>query len=352
MNIIFVKKIEKYLINHNFTLKEVITTLNDNDIKNLFFVKKNKIIGSITDGDIRRGLIKGFGFNDNIQKFINSNPLVVYSKTNFDKIKNFMMTNFINCIPLVNKKNIPLGMYINLIDSTENILNVPLFIMAGGKGTRLQEFTKKIPKPLLKINNKSIIEHIILRAKKLGIFEFIISINYLGSFIKKTLKNGRQLDVKINYIEEKKELGTAGSLSLLKKKLVRGEEIIVTNGDILSNINYQDLIKFHRLHNSVATMVVSTYVSNIPYGVVNSKKLEIIDLQEKPSFQHYVNAGIYVINKKYLSLMKKNEQLDMTDFFNILKKHKKKIIIYPIYDRWHDIGDKAEYLNIRNNNIF
>lgn len=349
MSIIFVKKTDEYLIDDSFTLKNVILALNKNDIKNLFLIKNKKLIGSITDGDIRRGFIKGFGFNDNIQKFINKNPIVVYSKTSLKVITVLMIKNFINCIPLVDKKNKLLGMYINLVNSSQNVFDVPLFIMAGGKGSRLQELTKKIPKPLLKVNNKSIIEHIISRAKKLGIFKFIISINYLGSFIKNTLKNGDQFDVKINYIQEKKELGTAGSLSLVKKEALRREEIIVTNADILSNIDYQDLVKFHRQHNSEATMVVSTYINNIPYGVVNSKRLEFIDLQEKPSFQYYINVGIYVINKSCLSLIRKNKFLHMTDFFNILKKNKKKTIIYPIYDTWHDIGDKEKYLNIKYN---
>ncbi len=222
-----------------------------------------------------------------------------------------------------------------------------MVIMAGGKGTRLKNYTKDKPKPMLEINGKPILERIINGAKIHGINQFNISINYLGKKIVNYFKDGKNFDSKIVYIKEKKPLGTAGSIGHLKLNQIKANPIIVINGDVLSDINYYDLIKFHKENKSFATMVVSLHAVNIPYGVIKTHNLQIKNFKEKPTINYQINSGIYLLNKECIKYIKKNRYLDMTTLFEILIKKKKKVLVYPIHEKWNEIGQIKDYNKVK-----
>jgi dTDP-glucose pyrophosphorylase len=325
----------KTLLPLDTTIKSCIDSLNYSGKKIVMITDKdNFLFGIVTDGDIRRGLINGFNLESSIENLINKNPLVVSSKLSRNKILQIMNSNKIQQIPLVNDKH----MWEEL-ESIETQSTV-MVIMAGGKGKRLYPLTQNLPKPMLKINDKPILEHIINGAKENGFRNFIISLNYLGDIIQKYFEDGNRLGVKIEYIIEETPLGTAGALSLLKNKLTNS--FIVTNGDIITNVNYNKLLDFHIENNSYATMSVRTQFWKNPFGVVKTKGIEITHFEEKPMIQNYINAGIYVLEPTILDLLEKSTYCDMPTLFMRARGNFKKIIAFPIYENWTDIGQPSD----------
>ena len=212
-----------------------------------------------------------------------------------------------------------------------------MLIMAGGKGIRLRPLTSKTPKPMLLVNNKPLIENIIINAKRKGISNFIISTNYLGEKIKKYLKNGKELGVKIKYISERKPLGTAGSLSLLKDF---NKTIILSNADIISDIDYSEMINYHNKKKSMITVSAKIIRNTINYGNIITKGSRVLNIIEKPVKDQKINAGIYVINPEIKKFLKKNSYQDMTNLINLLLKRKCKVEIFPLHETWTDYGLK------------
>ena len=328
-------------ISDSKNLKEAISKLNKSGKKILFVKnKKNKILGSLSDGDIRTSLINGYGLNDNIKKFINNNFIYIKNLDEIKKKLKIIKREQIKFVPICCKDK----KIINIIDFSLNFSFIKntssFFILAGGLGKRMKYLTKKKPKPMLLINKKPIIEHIIIKAKKQGFENFTISLGYLGHQIKKYFKDGSNLGVKISYIFEKKKLGTAGFLSLSKIK--HSENFIVTNGDTLTNINYIDLLNFHINNKSMATMAIQKKKNSEKLGVVHTKGNNFLNIIEKPINTYNINSGIYVLNKNSLKYLKKNKHMDMTNFFNLLKEKKKKIMVFPIFENWLDIANQDD----------
>ena len=217
--------------------------------------------------------------------------------------------------------------------------------MAGGYGKRLLPLTKKKPKALVKIHNKPMVEHIILRAKKSGFYNFILSINYLGNQIKKYFRKQKNFEAKISYIKEKKPLGTAGSLYLLKN--LKDQHVLVTNCDVISDIDYFDVIKYHKFNSADVTMVVKRYETKNPFGVIETKGNNFVSYYEKPVKYENINAGIYVFNVKTFKFLKKEKYKDMNEFFEDLVKLGKKVIVYPVHEMWTDFGTKDNLNNTK-----
>ena len=258
-----------------------------------------------------------------------------------------MQQRRINHLPVVNKDNKIKYFYErSLFNSDKNSTFSDFVIMAGGKGTRLKPYTNNRPKPMLRISGKPILEIIVNNAKKQGFVNFIFSINYLGKVIEKYFKNGKKFGVNIKYIKEKKPLGTLGSLANFYKNF-QHENIIVSNGDVISDINYKSLIEFHQLNKSDATMAVYPYKLQNPYGEVVTSEANIIDINEKPISISYVNAGVYVFKKSVLSYLKKNKEMDAVTFFNDLRMKKKKTMAFAVHENWKDIGIKSDFLNFK-----
>lgn len=327
----------------NDTINDAIKILNSSQTQ-IILIKnnKNQLIGTVTDGDIRRSLLKKKNFDSKLSEIMNKKPFIVKKKISFSHARLLMEKNEILQIPLIdiNKKVIKIY-YWNKKNSTEK--NNLFFLLAGGFGKRLWPLTKNTPKPMIKINNTPIIELILENAKSQGFKNFYISVFYKKEKIINHFKNKEEYK-NIHYTHETKPLGTAGSLKLINKKT--NLPIIITNGDTILNINFSDLLRFHKTNKAFATMVVKQINRTSKFGVVKTKGTIISDILEKPVEKININTGMYVLNPKVLSYIG-NEKIDMPQVFLDLKKKKKKIIIYPVYDQWLDLGDKETLKNIK-----
>lgn len=336
-------QIKKFYIKSHSKIFQAISQLENIRSKFLLVVdKKNLFQGVLNDGDIRRGLLKGFSIEDKIYKIFNNKPIILNRVLSQIEIEKIFTDKKINFFPIVKKKRVQM-IYVN-DDYNKSKLENKLVVMAGGKGTRLGKFTKKIPKPMLKIKNKPILEHLIDRSKRQGVYNYILAVNHLSSVIKKYFKNGKSKNINIDYIEEKKPLGTAGSLYYLRKEK---KDFIVTNADLFTNIDYLDLLSFHKKKKSDFTVVIKKLKWSFPYGAIKYKNFRLVQLNEKPMFKSDVIAGVYAVNPKILKILKSAEHLNVTDFINRILKLKKKVFIYPIYEDWIDIGSYNEYLKIK-----
>ena len=332
-------------LNINSTIKDVITNLNKSSLQ-ITIVKSSDghLLGVITDGDIRRGLLRGLDLNSKISTLIKKNPILVEKNTPPKTVEYLMKTKTLLHLPVVDGNYKAIGLYVwNDYKSNEKINN-PVIIMAGGFGKRLRPYTNNCPKPMLEIGGKPMLEHIINNLKSQGFKKILISVNYLSENIISYFKTGENFGVSIEYIKEEKPLGTIGSLGHFRNKSKKS--VIIVNGDTLTNINLKEMLNFHSKNKSHATMAVKVMTNSNPYGVVKSKGLIVESFQEKPVDKIYINAGVYIISNSALSLIKKNLKIDAPKFLMNLKKKKKKVIIFPAHEDWNEIGTVENYQNI------
>lgn len=333
------KKINQNQVYEHLSIDVALKKMEKSLIKILFVIDKNKkLVGSITDGDIRRFLIKKKVLKGNVNQFMNKNFSYAFID-NSKKLNNALMKKKdLKYIPILNKKK-----RLVKIQTTERLFDEKfnqIVLMAGGKGTRLRPLTKNIPKPLIKINDIPLIESLILKFINQGFNKFIISVNYLGKKIEKYLGNGKKFGCNIKYVKEKKYLGTAGSLSLIKNMKFK-KPILVMNSDIVTNIDFDSLISYHKTHKADLTICAKNYRNVSLYGELGTKNYRVISIKEKPIKDVLVNLGIYVINPSILKSVEKRE-LQMTDLINFLINKKKKIFYYPTFENWIDIGNKKD----------
>ena len=328
--------INKILLKKNASIFDAVKSLNKTSYQVCLIVDdKKKLLGTITDGDIRRSIIKKINFNNSVIKIMNKKPVFIREGFDFSSVEKLMKKKSVLQLPVVNKNKEIINLVVWKDDKTNNN---KVIIMAGGLGKRLRPLTSKIPKPMIKIKNKPILEHIINKLKSQGFNNVTISVRYLAKTIKNFFKNGKNFGVNINYIHEKKVLGTAGSLSLLKPNK-NEEDYIIINADTIFDLNLNDLINFHKKKNSLLTMAIRQEFLKSDYGIIKSKGYKFDKIEEKPIITTYVNAGIYIVSRKVLKSIKKNKYLDMPDLFNELKKKKnKKIFLFPIYENYQEVG--------------
>jgi dTDP-glucose pyrophosphorylase len=302
--------------------------------------KNNVLIGSLTDGDLRRGFIKGLGFNDSLLDFIQANPSYV-TKGEFvmEKLEEYKQKNF-KIIPILNVQKQITGI-INFREQS-TIIPADAIIMAGGKGKRLLPLTENTPKPLLKVGEKPIIEYNIDRLKKVGIKNITLSINYLGDQLIETFGNGEKKDLNIQYVCETKPLGTIGSILLVKE--FKHDDIIVMNSDLLTNIDFKDFYKFFKESKADMAVASTSYHVDVPYAVLESNgDNEVISLKEKPKYTYFSNAGIYIIKKDLLKIIPEDQFFDITDLMERVLEMNLKLVTYPINGYWLDIGNHDDY---------
>ena len=335
--------IEQILIPPTTTILETLKVIDDAAVEIALVVDSEKhLLGTVTDGDIRRGLIKGSKLDEPIDKLMNSKPITAQLNTSDDELL-FLMTNkSIKHLPLIDKdfKVIRLVLLKDLIKGKKRP-NLAV-IMAGGLGTRLGELTKETPKPLLPIAGKPLISLIAEQLCSHGIEQIFISINYKGSKIKDWFKNNPILGSNISFLEEKEFLGTAGALSLLPT--IPSEPFVVINGDIISPINYGSLLEFHNANHNSMTLCTREYSFQVPYGVLQINGSKLLSIEEKPSQNIFINAGIYVLSPELLSYIPKNKRYDMPELINTALNKGKNISCYPVSDFWLDIGTPKDYL--------
>ena len=324
------------------TIKEAINRLNEIGLKLVLVTdESNVLIGTISDGDIRRGLLKGLDLNSLVIDILRESPIVVLPDTNREIVLQLMISNKVQQIPIINEKNQVIGLHLWDELNTPAVQPNIIVIMAGGKGTRLHPQTKNCPKPLLPIAGKPILEHIIERAKNQGFTNFVFAIHYLGHMIEDHFGDGNKFGVKIQYLRESSPLGTAGALSLLNPK--PDSSFILTNGDIVTDVNFAELLSFHQLNSADATMAVREHQWQNPFGVVETQGLDIIRFEEKPITRSHINAGIYVLEPLVLSLLEKSVPCDMPTLLKRLQEKSKRVIAFPVHERWIEIGQPIEF---------
>ncbi len=348
-----IKSWRNVLARETNSLKEIIQILHSGGLRIVLIVdKNNKLLGTITDGDIRRALINQYNMKDSVGLIMNKNPITVDAKAGIKGILSLMSSKELLHIPIVDKHNVLCGMETmqHLIDKPR--FDNPVFIMAGGFGTRLHPLTKNIPKPLLKVGSKPILEMIIDQFINHGFHNFYISTHFQSEKIKEYFQSGERYNVSIKYIHEESPLGTAGSLGLLPNDLP-DLPIIVMNGDLLTKVDFNNLLDFHSKSNSEATMCVREYDFQVPYGVIKIDKQKIIEIQEKPVHKFFVNAGIYVLNRSMVNKVDGKSYLDMTDLLSN-EINVDSVGAFPIHEYWIDIGhiDEFERPNREVSNIF
>jgi len=337
-----ITKFKEYIIDSEQTIRQSVIKLGK--LKKKFCIvvdRNNKYIGTLTDGDIRRGLLLNFTLKNKIKDVCNNKSKFVIRSMSQNKIKKFFQKKDILFLPIINNFKKVIGVYYFSDVEYLNIIENEMIIMAGGKGRRLKPFTNNTPKPLLPVNGKPIIEQIITTAKKQGIRKFVISINYLGHKIKSYLKNGDKFDVDIKYINEDKPLGTAGSLYYFKNSKL---PFIVSNADIISNINYREMIEYHKKLNSYITIgAISNFEKN-HYGNIIFKNNRVKKIEEKIEKKSFINSGIYVLSPNIKNFFKTKKFFHMTELIEMAILKKKKVHVFPIHEHWFDYGLKEKYI--------
>ncbi len=340
---------KKALIREQATIGDAIRNLDDSKLQiSLVVTPDGCLIGTITDGDIRRGLLQGFNLEDQVGKILKHDAMVAPKDMKFELVMQTMQANQILQMPIVDKESKVVGLHIwNALETNKPTRSNIMVIMAGGFGTRLRPHTENCPKPMLLIHNKPILEHIIMNAKAEGFQEFIFAIHYLGHMIEEYFGKGEQWGVKINYIKETSPLGTSGALSLLKKR--PDKPFVVTNGDVITDINYGNVLDFHCKSSSIATMAVRQYELKNPFGVVQIDGLDIVGFEEKPVVKSNINAGVYVLNPDVVDYIEKDAYCDMPSLFENLRLDGKSIKAYLAHEEWMDIGriDDLEKANLK-----
>ena len=336
------------IVKINTPIKIAIERLNKVGIKIALVLDENfRLLGTISDGDFRRGMLSGLTLEDTVEKIMNKNPRTVNEGTSRLEILKLMNDTKILQIPIVDRNNFVIGLHLWDDISVQAKYSNIMVIMAGGKGSRLHPQTENRPKPMLLVAGIPILEHIIKRARSQGFNHFIIAINYLGQIIEDYFKDGHKFGVKIEYLHEDVPLGTAGALSLLSHKPERA--FIVTNGDVITDINYSDFLEYHTVQNAAATVAVHTHEFQIPYGVVQINGLEVESYEEKPIISSLINAGVYALDPDILDLITEPKFRDMPELLDISRDLKKKVIVYPLHESWIDIGRPID-LEIANKN--
>jgi dTDP-glucose pyrophosphorylase len=335
----------KHLISEELKIKDALLSLGELEDNILFVInKKRQLIGSITDGDVRRGLLKGFNSSDSINKIVHKAPKFI----NIDDYQIeeiiFLRKNNYKVIPVVNNENI----VVNILNFRfqKSLLPVDAFIMAGGIGSRLKPLTNNLPKPLLKVGGKEIISYNFDRLLKYGISNQHISINYLGDMIKNYISNYNE-NIDFNILEEEEFLGTAGSLSLVEN--FKNDTILLINSDILTNIDYEDFYESFIKHDADIMVASISYSINLPYAIFNINddkvnSLKINSFEEKPTNTYYASAGIYLIKRQIINHIPKNKFYNATDLMQfIINSPNYKLMHFPIRGYWLDIGKHEDF---------
>ena len=328
---------KKNIINQDLKIKDAIKILNKNKYKIAIVVDKNKkLIGTITNGDIRRNLIKGYTKEDNLNYIINRKSIFAKLDYSKKKVTNLSIKNRIECIPLVKENKEIAGIYVYENHKKDLKKDTLFVIMAGGKGKRLLPLTKKTPKPMIKISGKPMIEKLIMKASKEGFKNFLFSVNYLSHKIINYFQDGKKWNVKIDYLKESKPLGTIGCLASLEN--LKFKNLIVVNCDVVTKLNFSDLLSFHNAHKQLATVISVIHETKNQFGVMKTSGSRLIEMVEKPLQKNFVNGGIYVFKKNIVKNIKKNTKYDINDLFKKIIGNKKKIIVYPLHESWVDVG--------------
>jgi len=325
------------LLTPEATLRDAIGNLQETSLQiAIVATLEEELLGTVTDGDIRRGLLQGLDLSSPLVEVIRSEPLVVPPELGREAALQLMKVNGFRAIPVVDEARRVVGLHLlQKLLSPDHRPNL-MVIMAGGKGSRLRPLTNDCPKPLLPVGGKPILEHIIVRARAEGFHRFVVAIHYLGQMVEDYFGDGSRWRVKIEYLREESPLGTAGAISLLNPR--PEAPFLISNGDLLTDVRHSELLDFHVRHRAGATMAVRLHEWEHPFGVVRTDGVDIIGFDEKPVSRSHVNAGVYVLDPSALDVLRGGELCDMPTLFCRLKEVGVRTIVYPMHEPWLDVG--------------
>lgn len=335
------RNFREHLILSGTPIKEALISLNALGQDAILFAvdEKDTLIGALTDGDIRRGLIKNIGIDNPINKIIQPEPkFITKGENNLQKIIAYREANF-KIIPVVDENRV----IVNVINfrTIRSYLPIDAVIMAGGRGKRLQPFTDTTPKPLLKVGNKAIMEHNLDRLIMFGIDDFWVSVKYLGEQIEAYFGDGHERNINIEYVWEDQPLGTIGAVSKINN--FTHDYILVTNSDLLTNLDYEHFFQEFLAQDADLAVLTIPYTVSIPYAVLETKNGEVVSFKEKPTYTYFSNGGVYLMKKKMLDFIPLDTFFDATDFMEAIIKNGLKVISYPLNGYWLDIGKHEDF---------
>ncbi len=336
------KEWQQILVTQDVTIRDTLQIIDSSAMQIALVVdEENRLLGTVTDGDIRRGILKEIMLDEPVKRVMNPHPTVAKSFERRDIVLAVMKLKRLNHIPVIDDD----GRVIQ-VETLQDLIQAEVkdnivVLMAGGLGARLRPLTNECPKPLLKVGGKPVLETILENFMEYGFKKFYLSVNYKADMIEEYFGNGSSRGIQIDYIHEDKQLGTAGALSLLPEK--PNQPLLVMNGDLLTKVNFQQLIDFHSVHQAQATMCVREYNFQVPYGVVKMEKHRLTGIDEKPIKRFFVNAGIYVLEPSALNLIPQNQFFDMPNLFNKIIDNQGETTVFPIREYWMDIGQMNDY---------
>jgi dTDP-glucose pyrophosphorylase len=330
------------LLQRDATVKDAIRSLDQSSLQIALVVSDDGVLlGTVTDGDIRRGLLRGLNLGSPIDSIVYRDPLVVPPQLGRDTVLQLMQANKVLQLPVVDDSRHVVGLHLwdeLVVPGRRSNLMV---IMAGGQGTRLRPHTEECPKPLLPVGGKPMLEHIIERAKVDGFQRFALAIHYLGHMIENYFGDGSRWQVRIDYLREETPLGTAGAIGLLNPR--PDAPFLVCNGDVLTDIRYGEVLDFHSRHGAAATMAVRLHEWQHPFGVVRIEGMDIVGFEEKPIARSHINAGIYALEPAALDALVAGEHCDMPTLFDRLRTRTARTIVYPMHEPWLDVGRVGDW---------
>ena len=336
------KNIKNIKLKQNATIKEALGIIDSGAMQIALVVDDNdKLLGTLTDGDIRRGILRGLDLDSSIETIVFKEPAIAKISSTKEEILKIALSKKLHQIPIVDDNGIVLDLK-EIEELVEpKIKTNRVILMVGGLGTRLRPLTQDMPKPMLKVGNKPILQTIVEKFAEYGFVNITMCVNFNASIIRDYFGDGKEFGVNIDYVLEEKRMGTAGALSLLKER--PSEPFFVMNGDLLTNVNFEHIFNYHMLHKATATMCVREYDYEVPYGVVKMNDNKITAIAEKPVQKFFVSAGIYMLSPEILDLIPQDEFYDMPTLFEKAIAQDKNVISFPIHEYWIDIGRLEEY---------
>jgi len=329
---------KEVILKQSDTIEMAIQVLNTVSLRIVLIVDDSEsLVGTVTDGDIRRALVDHYQMDAMLSEIMFKEPITALASETQKNILAMMKEKDILQVPIIDQNHKIIGLEVIHHILEKNKYDNPVFLMAGGFGLRLQPITNNIPKPLLRIDGKPLLESILNQFVDAGFHNFYISIHYKADMIRNYFGDGKKWNVSIKYVYEESPLGTAGALGLLPSDLSK-LPIIMMNGDLLTNVDLVSLLKFHNEQDGVATMCVTEYDFQVPYGVVESSKQKVVSISEKPIQKFFINAGIYVLDNSLQKNVDGKSYIDMPSLLKKQIKENKTINMFPIHEYWLDIG--------------
>lgn len=325
-----------YFVSPDTSIKQAIAVIDRGAAQAALVVDGSKLLGIVTDGDVRRALLRGETIDGTVGKVMRKDFSFLPATASEEEALALMQRKTLYQVPALDHDGRVVRLFLLEELIKPKTLSNTVVIMAGGKGERLHPLTQNCPKPMIQVGGKPLLEIILQQCLDAGFRNFYFSVNYLKEQIKQHFENGERWNASIRYLEEDSPLGTGGALGLIPERPV--DPVLVLNGDVLTRVDYGHLLRFHRDHSAAATMCVREHVTQIPYGVVQIDDIKVLSLEEKPVLTHYVNAGIYLLNTELLDLVEPNTFLDMPQLLERAAKGSYTVSAFPIHEYWLDVG--------------